>query len=89
MSGANCWTDHCLVLTKLKLRFNPKRRPQGKKTTKRLNVNKLKNSSISQELKSKLEQQAEQIHFTSDIESSWASFQKTVYESSLKTLGTN
>ena len=31
MYGANCWTDHRLVVSKLNLRIQPARRPQGKK----------------------------------------------------------
>ena len=31
MCGADCWTDHRLVVSKLNLRIQPVRRPQGKK----------------------------------------------------------
>ena len=40
--GADCRTDHRLVVSKLKLRIQPARRPQGKKVPKRLDVAKLK-----------------------------------------------
>ena len=42
MCGADCWTDHRLVVSKLNLCIQPARRPQGKKVTKRLDVSKLK-----------------------------------------------
>ena len=42
MCGADCWTDHRLVVSKLNLRIQPARRPQGKKVPKRLDVSKLK-----------------------------------------------
>ena len=42
MCGADCWTDHRLVVSKLSLRIQPVRRPQGKKVPKRLDVPKLK-----------------------------------------------
>ena len=42
MSGADCWTDHRLVVSKLNLRIQPVRRPQGKKVPKKLDVSKLK-----------------------------------------------
>ena len=38
MCGADCWTDHRLVVSKLNLRIQPARRPQGKKAPKRLDV---------------------------------------------------
>ena len=38
MCGADCWTDHRLVVSKLNLRIQPARRPQGKKAAKRLDV---------------------------------------------------
>ena len=41
MCGADCWTDHRLVVSKLNLRIQPARRPQGKKAPKRLDVSKL------------------------------------------------
>ena len=34
MCGADCWTDHNLVVSKLNLRIQPARRPQGKKAPK-------------------------------------------------------
>ena len=41
MCGADCWTDHRLVVNKLK----PVRRPQGKTVPKKLDVSKLKQDS--------------------------------------------
>ncbi|KAK3776390.1 hypothetical protein RRG08_023743 [Elysia crispata] len=38
MCGADCWTDHRLIVSTLKLRILPMRRPQGQKIPKRLNV---------------------------------------------------
>ena len=38
MCGAECWTDHRLLISKMTLRFQPPRRPQGIKIPKRLNV---------------------------------------------------
>ena len=34
MCGADCWTDHRLVVSKLNLRSQPVRRPEGKKVPK-------------------------------------------------------
>ena len=32
--GAECWTGHCIIISKLSIRVQPNTRPQGKKTTK-------------------------------------------------------
>ena len=44
--GADCWADHRLVVSKLNLRIQPARRPQGKKAPKRLDVSKLNHDSM-------------------------------------------
>ena len=49
MCGAECWTDHRLYVSKLRLLIQPQRRPQGKKLIKRLNVNKLSDKSVSED----------------------------------------
>ena len=45
---ADCWTDHRLVVSKLNLRIQPARRPQGKKVPKKLDVSKQKQDSKRQ-----------------------------------------
>ena len=46
--GSDCWTDHRLVVSKLKLRIHPAWRPQGKKAPMRLDVSKLNHDSMRQ-----------------------------------------
>ena len=89
MCGADCWTDHRLVLCKLQLRLAPKRRPQGRKTLARLNVQKLKTKETSRQLAQELERNAESIGIDEDVEKSWESFHKVVYDTALETLGKN
>ena len=48
MCGADCWTDHRLVVSKLNLLIQPIRRPHGKKVPKSLDVSKLKQDSKRQ-----------------------------------------
>ena len=48
MCGADGWTDHRLVVSKLNLHIQPIRRPQGKKVSKRLDICKLKHDSKRQ-----------------------------------------
>ena len=42
MCGADCYTDHKLIVSRLSLRILPKRRPQGQKVAKKVNITKLK-----------------------------------------------
>ena len=46
--GAECWTDHRLVISKLNIKIKPKQRPQGTKAPKRLNISQLKTPDIKQ-----------------------------------------
>ena len=55
MCGADCWMDHRLIISKLKLRILPPRRPQGQNTAKRLNILKLKNSKVAEEFAADLD----------------------------------
>ena len=48
MCAADCWTDHRLVVSKLNLRIQTARQPQGKKKPKKLDVSKLKQDSKRQ-----------------------------------------
>ena len=48
MCGADCSTDHRLVVSKLNLRIHPARRPQCKKAPKRIDVSKLNHDSMRQ-----------------------------------------
>ncbi len=60
MWGVECWTDHCLIVSKLKIYIQPKRRPQGVKAPKRLNV-KLKEDTVKQSLTSTMEERLESL----------------------------
>ena len=55
MCGVDCWTDHRLIISKLKFRIQPPHHPQGKKASKKLNTNKLLLESVSQKLSEDLE----------------------------------
>lgn len=54
MHGADCWTDHRLIVSKFKFRVMPKRKPHGQKTAGRLNARKLESCKIAEELPSDL-----------------------------------
>ena len=88
MCGAECWTDHRLIISKLSLRIQPKRRPQGMKTPKRLDVNKLKLSCIKQTLTDTLKERLDAVTLDSqDVESAWAALREIVYNTAMECLG--
>ena len=88
MCGADCWTDHRLVVSKLNLRIQPARRPQGKKAPKRLDVSKLNKDSMRQDFLTDICNQLDAMNLTSeDPEENWTVFHKTVLSSAASTLG--
>ena len=54
MCGADCWTDHRLLVSKLNLTVQPQQRPQGPKLPKTLNVAKLHNQETKEAMQSQL-----------------------------------
>ena len=90
MCGAECWTDHHIIISKLNLRIQPLRRPQGKKSMKRLAVNKLKFNTTKQLFTESLDKQLDSISLENqNVESAWATLGEKVYNSALECLGTS
>ncbi|XP_063600380.1 uncharacterized protein LOC134776560 [Penaeus indicus] len=88
MCGAECWTDHRLLIFKLKIRIQPPRRPQGQKVPKRLNVSKLKSDHVKKSLDEEMESRLDpQTSCTGDIESEWAVFRDTIYAAASEVVG--
>ena len=88
MCGADCWTDHRLVVSKLNLKIQPARRPQGKKSPKRLDVSKLNHGSMRQAFINDISNQLGAMNLNSeDPEENWAVFQKVVNSSAATTIG--
>ena len=88
MCGAECWTDHRLVVCKLKLHVQPKRRPQGVKAPKPLNISKLKVSNINQSFADTLEERMDSTVLEGqDVETAWAALRETVYNTAMECLG--
>ena len=88
MCGADCWTDHRLVVSTLNLHIQPARRPQGKKVPKRLDVSMLKQDSKRQvfinDICSRLDAMELRSH---DREENWTVFRDTVHHSAMDFLG--
>ena len=88
MCGADCWTDRRLVVSKLNLRIQPVRRPQGKKVPKKLDVSKLKQDSKRQAFVNALCSRLDALeHSSEDVDESWTIFRDTVYSSAMNSLG--
>ena len=89
MREIQCWSNLYLIISKLKgLHFQLKRRLQGQKVTKQLNVTKLKNTETVNDLQSAMNRKLSNLPTLSDdIEEAWASFRDTVHSIALKVLG--
>ena len=78
MCGADCWTDHRLVVSKLNQRIQPLRWPQGKKLPKKLDVSKLKQDSKRQAFVNDLCNRLDALeHSSEDVDESWIVFPRT------------
>ena len=85
--GADCWTDHRLVVSKLNLRIQPVRRPQGKKVPKKLDVSKLKQDSKRQAFVNDLCSHLVALeHSSEDVDENWTVFRDTVHSSAMDSL---
>ena len=88
MCGADCWTDHRLIISKMNFFLQPKRRPQGQKVMKKLDVHKLKNQLIAQDLQLRLDTTLADLQTSQpSIEEQWALFRDTTHSIALETLG--
>ena len=88
MCGADCWTDHRLVVSKLNLRIQHTRCPQGKKAPKRLDVSKLNQDSMRQAFLTDICNQLDAIKLNSENpEENWTVFHKTVHSLAATSLG--
>ena len=88
MSVAECWTDHCLIISKLSIRVQPKTRPRGKKAPKRLNIMKLKDIPTKQSFVEALDERLDTILLNKlDVEAVWITLWDIVYSTAMECLG--
>ena len=89
MRGANCWTDHQMLRSKVAFRIRQKHNRQGTNKPTKLNTAKLSTishrESFEQEMDSALAQWEEKENSTPDKE--WASLQQVVYNTAKTYLG--
>ena len=88
MCGADCWTDHRLVVSKLNLRIQSVQRSQGKNVPKRLDVSKLKQDSKRQAFIKGICRRLDALkHSSEDLDENWTVFRVTVHSSAMDSLG--
>ena len=88
MCDADFWTDHRFVVSKLNLRIQPVRRPQGMKVPKKLDVSKLIQDSKRQAFVNDLCSRLDPLeHSSEDVDESWTVFRDTVHSSAMDSLG--
>jgi len=89
MCGAECWTDHRLLISKMNLRIAPRRRPQGIQVPKRLNVSKLRNDLVRQKLVAELDIKLPPPNTDpdADVEAEWTRLRDSVYAAASEAVG--
>ena len=75
-------------MSKLRLRIQPHRRPQGKKLIKRLKVNKLSDKSVSEDLTRELDCKLAELHLgQATIDEDWVVLRDKIHDTSFQLLG--
>jgi len=88
MCGAECWTDHRLIVSKFNLRIKPSKRHQGQRPRKKLNISKLQNPISSDSLKWELDAKLNDLHIgTATVDEDWASLRDIIYSTTSENLG--
>ena len=54
MCGADCWTNHRLIISKMKFVLQPPKRPQGPKAPKKMDAAKLSTPAMKETLQTRL-----------------------------------
>ena len=88
MCGADCYTDHKLIVSRLSLRILPKRRPQGQKVAKKVNITKLKVKETKDKFVNALNSGLKDINICpTDPEENWKNIKGLLQTTALETLG--
>nr|KAI8760522.1 cytochrome P450 2D20-like [Biomphalaria glabrata] len=86
--GAECGTDHRLIITKLNIRIQPKRHPQKSKPLKRLNTASLADDKPEKSLADAIENCLKSTLLTeSNVDKSWECFKEAIHSTALNILG--
>nr|VZI42375.1 unnamed protein product [Spirometra erinaceieuropaei] len=96
IAGADGWTDHRLVISKLRIRLQPRRRPEGKRPPGKLNVALLSLPAHSLHFSNELAQRLDNVPIAAaaaaaaenaSVENRWCQLRDTVQSTALAVLG--
>ena len=79
MCGADCWTDHQLLISKMSIRTQPLRRPQGKKALKKLDVGKLAEPNLKRSLATNMKNKLAELPSHNTFEEEWPALRDAAY----------
>ena len=85
--GTECWSDHRLVRSRIKIKIPKIPRKAKTKIPKKINCSSLQKPSLAQPFSEKLDVQVMKCNITDDIETSWKSLKDTIYTTSVDLLG--
>nr|VZI08015.1 unnamed protein product [Spirometra erinaceieuropaei] len=97
IAGADGWTDHCLVISKMRICLQPRRRPQGKRPPGKLNVVLLSLPAHRLHFSNELVQRLDNLPIAAasdaaaaentSVENRWCQLRDTVQSTALAVLG--
>nr|VZI19876.1 unnamed protein product [Spirometra erinaceieuropaei] len=97
IAGADGWTDHRLVISKMRIRLQPRRRPQGKRPPGKLNIALLSLSAYHLHFSNELAQGLDNLPIAAaadaaaaeyaSMENRWCQLRDTVQSTALAVLG--
>nr|VZI37490.1 unnamed protein product [Spirometra erinaceieuropaei] len=94
IAGADGWTDHRLVISKMRIRLQPRRRPQGKRPPGKLNVALLSLPAHHLQFSNELAQRLDNLPIAdaaaaenASVENRWCQLRDTVQSTALAVLG--
>ncbi|BHF85178.1 hypothetical protein SprV_1002833900 [Sparganum proliferum] len=99
IAGADGWTDHRLVISKMRIRLQPRRRPQGKRPLGKLNVALLSLPAHHLHFSNELAQRLDKLPIAAaddaaaaaaenaSVENHWCQLRETVQSTALAVLG--
>ncbi|BHF85016.1 hypothetical protein SprV_1002817400 [Sparganum proliferum] len=101
IAGADGWTDHRLVISKMRIRLQPRRRPQGKRPPRKLNVALLSLPAHHLHLSTELAQRLDNLPIAAaddaasaaaaeeqaSVENRWCQLRDTIQSTALDVLG--
>ena len=85
MRGADCWTDHNLIRSKISMQLRPQQRRQA--PVKRLNINALKEPTVTEKLRETIAKELSETPGSNSIDTDCQQFLSTVMKSATDVLG--